>query len=451
MSHWAEDAIFYHVYPLGFCGAPVSNDFTSEPECRLEKLLEWAGHLQQLGITALYLGPVFESSTHGYDTVDYFTVDRRLGTNEGLKRIIEAFHGIGIKVILDGVFNHVGRDFWAFKDLQQNGEDSTFKSWFSGLDFGRRSPYQDPFSYNAWNGCYNLVKLDLANPDVKDHLFRAVQTWIDGFSIDGLRLDAADCLDLGFISGLSAKCKRLQPDFWLMGEVINGDYGRWMRVGLDSVTNYECYKGLWSSHNDGNLFEIAYSLNRQFGEQGIYKNMPLYNFADNHDVDRVASMLNNKTHLATLYTLLFTMPGIPSIYYGSEWGIEGKKIKGSDANLRPSLDLDGMMSQSPEPDLPGFLSRLSCIRRSSQALRRGNYRQLHVNRQQFAFARWWEDGSVIVAVNTADQPAVIAFAVPAGFGTQFEDLLNDREQFCASSGILKLDLAPAWGRILSSC
>ncbi|MCU7500706.1 MAG: alpha-amylase, partial [Ignavibacteria bacterium] len=318
--HWSFDSVFYHIYPLGFCGTPKNNDFFSQPVSRLDKIYGWIGHMKSLGVNALYLGPLFESTSHGYDTADYFHVDRRLGTDEQLKNLIAALHQNGIRVILDGVFNHVGRSFWAFRDLRMNMQSSPYSSWFHGLDFSQRSPLGDPFSYEGWNGHYNLVKLNLKNHDTREHLFDAVRMWIDYFEIDGLRLDAADCIDMKFLQDLALVTKHKKKDFWLMGEIIHGDYRRWVNSQtLDSVTNYECYKGLYSSLNDKNYFEIAYSLNRQFGTGGMYRNMPLYAFADNHDVNRIASIIKDPVHIYPLYCLLFTMPGVPSVYYGSEW------------------------------------------------------------------------------------------------------------------------------------
>ena len=257
-----------------------------------------------------------------------------------------------MRLILDGVFNHVGRDFWAFRDLQHNRQSSPYRDWFAGLRFDARSPYGDPFSYEPWNGHYDLVRLNLANPAVREHLFEAIRSWVRDFDIDGLRLDVADCLDLDFLGALHAFCTTLKPDFWLMGEVVHGDYRRWVNPRtLDSVTNYEAYKGLYSSLSEQNYFEIAYALNRQFGPGGLYTGLPLYNFADNHDVDRVASKLLDSAHLYPLYLLLFTMPGVPSIYYGSEWGLKGQRTPHSDSALRPCLDLAGMQRTTPHPNL----------------------------------------------------------------------------------------------------
>jgi glycosidase len=451
LGHWAYDSVFYHIYPLGFCGAPPENDFCSPANNRLEQIYDWMEHLQNLGVNALYLGPVFESTSHGYDTADYLQVDRRLGSNEMLSHLSTILHQKNVRLILDGVFHHVGRDFWAFRDVMEHQEKSVYGGWFQGLDFHKRSPYNDPFAYEGWNGHYNLVKLNLQNPAVKDHLFQAVAMWIKEFDIDGLRLDAADYMDVAFLRELSGFCKSHRPDFWLMGEVIHGDYRKWINAGtLDSVTNYVGYKGLYSSHVDKNYFELAFTLNRQFGENGMYRNLLLYTFADNHDVNRVASQLRNPAHLYPLYSLLFTMPGIPSIYYGSEWGIEGEKTSRSDKALRPRLDLYEVSHNSPHRDLSKAISRLAYIRRHSEALRYGNYHQLLVKSEQFAFARQTQEECVIVAVNAADKPVSFKLTLPVKGGKQMIDLLNQGDRFPVQDGKAFIPAVnPCWSRILA--
>ena len=451
MGHWAYDSIFYHIYPLGFCGAPPENDFCSPPNHRLDLIYEWLGHLQNLGVNSLYLGPLFESSAHGYDTADYFQVDRRLGNNEILSRLSAVLHQKNIRLVLDGVFNHVGRDFWAFRDVLKNHRQSAYGDWFQGLDFHKRSPYNDPFTYESWNGHHNLVKLNLRNPAVRDHLFQAVDLWIREFAVDGLRLDVADCLDLTFLKELSAFCKSRRPDFWLMGEVIHGDYRKWANSEtLDSVTNYVGYKGLYSSHVDRNYFELAHTMNRQFGEKGVYQDLLFYSFADNHDVNRVASQLKNPAHLYPLYSLLFTLPGIPSIYYGSEWGIEGKRTSRSDQSLRPCLDYSRISQNSPHPDLSVVISRLAQIRHRSPALRYGNYRPLLVKSEQLAFARQTQEECVIVAVNAADKPVPVELPVPVSGKKQLIDLLNQGDHFPIHKGKGRIPaLNPCWARIMT--
>jgi cyclomaltodextrinase / maltogenic alpha-amylase / neopullulanase len=448
---WARDAFFYHVYPLGLCGAEPRNDFHSAPLPRLDQLRGWIGHLRWLGADALYLGPVFESSAHGYDTADYYHVDRRLGSDDTLAGLTAALRAEGIRVILDGVFHHVGRDFWAFRDLRQNGERSSYRGWFSGVDFGRRSPHGDSFAYDGWEGHFDLVKLNVHHPDVRAHLFGAVRSWVERFGIDGLRLDVAYALDPAFLRDLAAFCRSLRPDFWLMGEAIHGDYRRIAGPGLlDAVTNYECYKGLYSSHNDRNYFEIAHSLNRLFGDGGLYHNLTTYNFADNHDVNRIASVLRNAAHLYPLHLLLFTMPGVPSVYAGSEWGVEGVKSGGDDLPLRPALPSPAAArAHGKHPDLAPSIARFASIRRRSVALRRGTYRQLHVAAEQFAFLREAEGERVVVAVNASAATARLEIPIAARDGEAFEDRLDVGRVAEVRGGRLRVDVPPCWGRILA--
>jgi glycosidase len=284
---------------------------------------------------------------------------------------------------------------------------------------------------------------------VREHLFGAIQSWISEFEIDGLRLDAADCMDPIFHRDLAAFCRNLRPDFWLMGEIVHGDYTQWVNAEmLDSVTNYECYKGLFSSHNDRNYFEIAYALNRQFGEGGIYQNQLLYAFADNHDVNRVASMLHTSEHLFPLYCLLFTMPGVPSIYYGSEWGLRGKKENGSDAPLRPALDLDVIQQTAPLPELPAVLARLAQLRRNSSALRRGDYRQLFVSHEQMAFSRQVADERVVILLNASTSPVVTEFELDSAYGSCLVDLLDPGEPVRLNGSLVELEVPACWARVL---
>ncbi len=401
MSKWTDKAVIYHIYPIGFCGAPSIND-GGETVSRINKVIDWIPHLCSLNVSAVYFGPVFESAEHGYDTSDYMKIDRRLGSNEDFELVSKKLHENGIKVIVDGVFNHVGRKFWAFTDVQQNGHNSRYCSWFKNLNFGGHSPMGDNFWYEGWEGHYNLVTLNLQNPEVKDHIFSAVRMWIEKFDIDGLRLDVAYCLDPNFIKELRRFCTSLKPDFWLMGEVIHGDYSRFANPEmLESVTNYECYKGIYSSHNDRNYFEIAHSFMRQFGNGGnggIYHGIKTYNFVDNHDVNRLASSLRNPEHIYNAYTLLFTMPGCPSVYYGSEWGVMGEKQHGNDAPLRPCIEISDMTDNA----LTAHISRLAKIRRILPVFENGAYHQMTLENKKYSYKRADGDNEVYILLNIED-------------------------------------------------
>lgn len=443
MGSWIDQAVFYHIYPLGFCGAPQFNE-NEEVHYRLDKLEKWIPHLKEMNVSALYIGPLFKSSEHGYDTKDYYQVDNRLGDNASFKRLCEKLHENGIRIVLDGVFNHVGRQFWAFEDVRRNGQNSPYCGWFHNLNFGGGSPMGDPFWYEAWEGHYNLVKLNLRNPEVADHLIDAVGMWMDEFGIDGLRLDAVDCVDMDFIRRLRSFCKQKRGDFWLMGEIIHGDYNRWANPDmLDSVTNYECYKGIYSSHNDKNYFEIAHSLNRQFGAGGIYQNIFTYNFVDNHDVNRLASTLRNPAHIRNVYTLLYTMPGVPSVYYGSEWGLQGIKQNGSDAPLRPCLEIDCI--QDADNGLARHIASLGGIRRSVPALQTGAYGQVIVKNEQLVYRRSCGEQTVYIALNLADSEARLDFSCG---GRVLCDLLEPGDSFPVENGGVSVTVPPYTARIL---
>lgn len=447
-DNWANKSIFYHIYPIGMLGALYENDFISKPINRLNKIENWIDHFKELYINALYLGPLFESDYHGYETVDYYTVDRRLGTNDDLKKLIETLHNNGVRAVLDGVFNHCSRNFWAFKDLLLNKSDSIYKDWFHQVDFNKNNPFNDGFSYHGWKGHLNLVKFNHKNKLLTDYLLNSVENMIKQFDIDGLRLDAADCIDIDFLKVLSSHCKSIKKDFWLMGEIIHGDYNKWANCEiLDSTTNYECYKGLYSSHNDNNYFEIAYSLNRQFGKNGIYKNLFLYNFADNHDVDRIASTLINKTHLYPLHILLFTMPGIPSIYYGSEFGIYGKRTSNSDIALRPELSKENYLSIVKHKDLNNAIKKLASLRQSNDSLIYGDYEEILVSHNHFVFKRKFNNTTIIVAVNSNNKD--IEIELPNRFhGNKLIDILNNNEAIVDYGGKFKIKLYKNWGRIM---
>lgn len=401
-----KNAVFYHIYPLGFCGV-INNKKNILSASGFDKFDDkWINHLENMGINSVYFGPIFQSSYHGYDTIDYLKIDDRLGTNDDFKNIVSKLHANNIRVIIDGVFNHVGRDFWAFVDVKNNKANSQYSSWFN-IDFNGNSNYNDGFYYEGWEGHYDLVKLNLYNKNVRDYLLHVVEEWVHEFDIDGIRLDVAYLLNKDFIKELRLTTNKFNNDFWLMGEMIHGDYNSIVSPEmLHSATNYELYKGLYSSHNDKNYFEIAYSLNRQFGEYGIYKNLTLYNFVDNHDVNRIATIINDKRYLNNIYTLLFTIPGVPSIYYGSEWGIEGDKSI-TDLNLRPELSIDNFDNDDKSKKLEDFITKLISIRKNNKELTLGIYKEFIVKNKQFVFGRYLNDNWIIILLNLDDKEEYI--------------------------------------------
>ncbi len=393
---WVYNSVFYQIYPIGFCGAPVSNDGKCVP--RIRKLMDWSEYLGDLGVDSILLNPIFESDNHGYDTRDFKNIDCRLGTNEDFAEVCRSLHEHGVNIVLDGVFNHVGRGFWAFKDVQEKKWDSPYKDWFH-INFDGDSGYNDGFWYEGWEGHFELVKLNLQNPAVVDYLLDCVRFWVEEFDIDGLRLDVAYSLDRGFMQRLRSFVQDLKPDFALIGEVLFGDYNLIVNDSmLHSCTNYECYKGLYSSFNSMNLFEIAHSLHRQFGADQwcIYRGKHLMTFADNHDVTRLASILTNKKHIPLAYGLMFGMPGIPCLYYGSEWGQTGEKAPDNDYALRPCFE-------KPMPnELTDYIKKLIAVRQKSDALCNGAYKNIVIQNHQLVFERHSDKEHIIVAVNASE-------------------------------------------------
>lgn len=415
---WYDEAVFYQIYPLGFCDALYNND--GVVVSRIKKVKEWIPHMKKLGINAIYFSPVFDSEYHGYDTKDFRKIDSRLGTNEDFADVVGELHKNHIRVIIDGVFNHVGREFFAFKDVQEKKWESQYKDWFN-VSFDGNSNYNDGFWYEGWEGHYNLVKLNLRNDNVVNYLLNCIRSWIDEFDIDGLRLDVAYLLDHNFMRRLRAFTGELKEDFFLLGEMLHGDYNIIVNDSmLHSATNYECYKGLYSSFNSMNMFEIAHSIQRQFGKEQwcLYRGKHLLNFVDNHDVNRIASTLTNKKHLPLIYGLMCSMPGIPCIYYGSEWGAEGVKANGSDNDIRKSYD-------TPEwNELTETVAECVKAAATEKALQYGDYETLVLTNHQYVFRREFEGEKIIVAINASDNPYVAHF--DAGCGKAV-DLITGKE------------------------
>ena len=431
---WYDEAVFYHIYPLGLTGAPMHNDYGT-PQPRLRTLFPWIDHMAELGCNALYIGPLFESQSHGYDTTDYRKLDSRLGTNQDLKDFVAACHGKGIRVVLDGVFNHTGRDFFAFRDIQEHREDSQYRDWYCNVDFRGDTEYQDGFSYENWGGYNLLAKLNQRNPAVQEYLCDTVKFWVSEFDIDGIRLDAADVLDFDFMRALRRTADTVKADFWLMGEVIHGDYGRWLAPGLlHSVTNYRLHKALYSGHNDHNYFEIAHTVR----ETNL--KWKLYNFVDNHDVARIASKLSAKANLLPVHVLLYTLPGIPSVYYGSEFGIEGKKERWSDASLRPEIHLEDFRDN----DLAKVIAALGHLRQETPVFAYGDYEEKLLTNKTYAFTRSLEGLTALITVNNANNGEEL-FAANLPQGTYTGWLTG--QKITTDHGGLRLTLPPHSGEI----
>lgn len=442
---WYDEAVFYHIYPLGMLDAPRENPY-GEPVHRLPGLYPWINHLQRLGVNALYIGPLFESVGHGYETTDYRKLDSRLGDNEDLKAFVSRCHKAGIRVVLDGVFNHTGRDFFAFQDIRQNRESSPYRDWYCNVNFWGNNEYNDGFSYDNWGGYNLLVKLNQRNPAVRDYICDVIRFWVREFDIDGIRLDAADVLDFDFMKTLRQVANEVKPDFWLMGEVIHGDYTRWVNEGtLHSVTNYHLHKALYSGHNDHNYFEIAHTVKRLYGMGGNRPDgLRLYNFVDNHDVERIYTKLNNKAHFAPVHVLLYTLPGVPSVYYGSEFGIEGRKERHSDASLRPALRYEDYANALETNPLTRLIAALGKVRKQCKALSYGDYQELVLTNRQYAFARTAGNETALVTVNNDDNSA--SLTLPALGCSAYVGALSGA-RVTANGGNITVELPACSGEI----
>ena len=439
---WYDEAVFYHIYPLGLTGAPKQNSY-GEPVHRLNTLFPWISHIKEIGCNAIYIGPLFESVGHGYETTDYKKLDSRLGTNEDLQKFVAECHKQGIRVILDGVFNHTGRDFFAFLDIKKNRENSQYKDWYCNVNFGGNNSFNDGFSYENWGGYDLLAKLNQHNLAVKDYICDVIRFWVSEFDIDGIRLDAADVLDFEYMKALRLVANEVKPDFWLMGEVIHGNYSRWANDGtLHSVTNYMLHKALYSGHNDHNYFEIAHTIKYVSGMVG--NNLKLYSFVDNHDVERIYTKLKNKAHLLPVYIMLYTLPGVPSIYYGSEFGIEGKKERFSDDSLRPALNYEDYKYAINTNPCTKLVAALGKIRQNTPALCYGDFKELELQNTLYAYARTLEGVSVITTVNNGDNDACMELI--CGNASEYVGALSG-EHVSVSDGRMRVKVLANSGEI----
>jgi cyclomaltodextrinase len=379
------------VYPLGFVGAQRENRSGAPVQHRLPQLERWLDHVIELGANGLQLGPVFDSETHGYDTRDHLAVDPRLGDESDLRSLIAAAHGRGIKVVLDGVFNHVGRSFARFAAAEAGDPEAA--RWFVRAGNG----------WADFEGHGALVRLNHDEPAVLEHVVTVMRHWLD-LGVDGWRLDAAYAVPTAFWRRVADEVHASHPHAWLLGEVIHGDYVDFVaESGLDSVTQYELWKAIWSGLNERNLWELAWSLGRH---RDMAESFLPATFVGNHDTTRIASRLVDDRHLAHALTVLFTVPGTPVVYAGDEEGFRGVKEDraGGDDAVRPRFP-DDPSGLSPDggPTLR-LHQRLISLRRRKRWLATGRYEQLRVENDQLVYRMTAADGSdaVTVVLNVGD-------------------------------------------------
>lgn len=393
---WIDHAIFWHIYPLGMLGADMTGqDHT--PTHRLADLVGWLDYAITLGVNGLLLGPIFESRTHGYDTVDYFQIDRRLGTDDDLRRLIDEAHKRGIRVVLDGVFNHVSQDFWAFRQARDQGPDSPEATMFHLRWDG------DQMHHASWEGHDQLVQLNHDDPAVVDHVFQAMSHWLAA-GIDGWRLDAAYSTNPAFWAAVLPRVRRAWPDAWIMGEIIHGDYAAFVQqTGVNSVTQYELWKAIWSSLNDVNLWELTWALGRH---NAMLDHFVPYTFIGNHDTDRIASKVTDARHCHHPLVLLMTLGGIPAIYYGDELGLTATRGTGLEADfpVRPAFPASPAKLHADVNETYRLHQQLIGLRRRHPWLHRARARVVTHDRSELAFEATDGTNRLLVALNLADAP-----------------------------------------------
>ncbi|MDT0164573.1 alpha-amylase family glycosyl hydrolase [Actinotalea sp. AC32] len=412
MRGWVEHAMWWHVYPLGFVGAErEALPDGAPPVHRLEHVTRWLDHVVDLGLSGVALGPVFASHTHGYDTVDHHRVDPRLGTEEDLVALVDAAHARGLRVTLDGVFNHVGRGFGPFQEVLRHGPGAPTEHWFRLRWPDGAGPGTEP-DYDDFEGHHALVALNHADDDVARHVADVMTYWLDR-GVDGWRLDAAYAAPPSFWTRVLPQVRAAHPDAYVFGEVLHGDYAAFVaESGVDAVTQYELWKSVWSSLNDGNFFELTWTLSRHDAWLDTF--VPL-TFVGNHDVTRIASRLTDRRHVAHAVALLMTLGGTPTVYAGDELGMTGVKEDraGGDDAVRPRFP-----DAPPAPDALGPEARaaydlhrgLVALRRRHPWLHRSRSEVLTCTNTTLVLRQHADDDALLLALSVED--GAVGLAVP---------------------------------------
>jgi cyclomaltodextrinase / maltogenic alpha-amylase / neopullulanase len=400
-ASWVGHAIWWQVYPLGFVGAfPASEEPPGPGEHRLRRLVSWLDHAIALGASGIALGPIFASRTHGYDTTDHYRIDPRLGDDADFDYLVAEARRRGLRVLLDGVFNHVGVDFRKYREAANDGAAAR---WFRGRP-GRCSG-----SFETFEGHSELVTLNHDNPEVVDYVIDVMAHWLQR-GADGWRLDAAYTVPQQFWAATLPKVRELYPDAWFVGELIHGDYAAVVDAArFDSATQYELWKAIWSSLNDGNFFELDWAMQRH---NAFLASFAPLTFIGNHDVTRIASRLEPPEHLAHALVILLTVGGIPSVYAGDEFGFRGIKEerRGGDDAVRPEFG-------SPPAELDAFGTEmwrlhqyLIGLRRRHPWLHAASTTALRVDNRHYVYETRRGGDALVVALNVDDEPLRLALS-----------------------------------------
>ena len=398
-ASWVAHAIWWQVYPLGFVGAFPVPEGSAPPdpgEHRLRRIAEWFDHAIELGASGIALGPIFASRTHGYDTTDHYRIDPRLGGDDDFDYLVAEAHGRGLRVLLDGVFNHVGVDFPRYREA---ADDDAAARWFHG----------HPGRFHTFEGHSELITLNHDNPDVVDYVVDVMAHWLQR-GADGWRLDAAYTVPQQFWAATLPKVREQHPDAWIVGELIHGDYAAIVEEAtFDSATQYELWKAIWSSLNDDNLFELDWALQRHNTFLGSFA--PL-TFIGNHDVTRIASRLVNPDHLPHALVLLLTIGGVPSIYAGDEFGFRAVKEEryGGDDAVRPEFASPPLQLDASGAEVWRLHQFLVGLRRRHRWLHAATTTSLRLANQHYVYETRSGDDALVVALNIDDGPMRLVLA-----------------------------------------
>ena len=387
---WVEHAIWWQVYPLGFVGAFPAGQPVEPGEHRLRRLVSWFDHAIELGTSGIALGPIFASRTHGYDTTDHYCIDPRLGDDADFDYLVAEARRRGLRVLLDGVFNHVGVDFPRYREAPHNDASAR---WFRGR----------PGHFHTFEGHSELVTLNHNNPEVADYTVDVMAHWLRR-GADGWRLDAAYAVPQPFWSAVLPRVRERYPEAWFVGELIHGDYAAAADAArFDSVTQYELWKAIGSSLNDGNFFELDWALQRH--NEFLASFAPL-TFIGNHDVTRVASRLENPDHLAHALVILLTVGGVPSVYAGDEFGFRGVKEEryGGDDAVRPEFGSPPTQLDASGARVWALHQYLIGLRRRHPWLHMASTTALRLDNRHYVYQVRSGDDVLLVALNIDDAP-----------------------------------------------
>ncbi|MGE2692730.1 alpha-amylase family glycosyl hydrolase [Mycolicibacterium pulveris] len=421
---WVQHVIWWQIYPLGFVGAYPADPPPGPDEHRLRRVVEWLDHAIELGASGIALGPVFASRTHGYDTVDHYRIDPRLGDDDDFDTLVAEANRRGLRILLDGVFNHVAADF---------ARSDWFRKGRNGFD--------------TFEGHGDLIALDHDNPDVVSYTVDVMSHWL-GRGADGWRLDAAYAVPDRFWAAVLPRVRASFPDAWFVGEVIHGDYAA--RVGasrFDSVTQYELWKAIWSALVDGNFHELNWALLRH--NEFLDTFVPM-TFVGNHDVTRIASRLDDTGHLEHALVLLFTTGGTPSVYAGDEFGYLGVKEErfGGDDAVRPEFGA-APTADEHHHDVFRLHQHMIGLRRRHSWLHTARTSALHLANRSYIYETRSGADALMVALNIDDDPLRIALPelgfdrgrIVAGSGARPADTVDETD--VAPHGWLVIEPEPS--------